>query len=66
MALPLGFAVFVYLRGWIGALVLAAARVSGDSVGAVYAGDEASGVFDGEILRAAMHGVLCAAGGNFR
>src|SRR5580704_2816630 len=36
LALPVRGTVFVYLRGWIGALVLATARVSWDSAGAIY------------------------------
>ena len=36
LALPLGLALFVHLRGRAGALVLAAARVSGDSAGAIH------------------------------
>ena len=32
MAMPLRFALFVHLREWIGALVLAAERTSGDTV----------------------------------
>src|SRR5580700_3778200 len=36
LALPVRGTVFVYLRGWIGALVLATARVSGNSAGAIY------------------------------
>ena len=64
MALPVGLAVFVYLRGWLGALVLAAARVSGDSAGGLYAGDAAPGVLDGKVLRAEVHGFLRATGGH--
>ena len=64
LAVPFGFAVFVYLRGWAGALVFAAARVSGNSAGAIYAGDAAPGILDEEVLRAAVHGFVRAAGGD--
>src|SRR5215469_17225552 len=52
----------IYMRGWAGALLFAAARVSGGSVRAVYGGGYSAGVPDGERLRAALHGVVCASG----
>ena len=50
MALPLGVALSVHLRGRTGALVFATARVSGDSAGGVHSGNAAPGVFYGEVL----------------
>ena len=61
--MPFGVAIFVHLRIGIGALVFTAARVSGDSAGAIFAGDATPGIFDGEVLRAAVHGVVRAAVG---
>src|SRR5215469_6821361 len=52
----------IYMRGWAGALLFAAARVSGGSVRAVCGGGYSAGVPDGERLRAALHGVVCASG----
>src|SRR5215472_14169597 len=52
----------IHMRGWAGALLFAAARVSGESVRAVYGGGYSAGVPDGERLRAALHGVMCASG----
>src|SRR5271166_6055060 len=56
--------VFVHLRGWIGALVLAAERVSGSAAGEVHRRDAAPGVFDAQGMRAAVHGELRTAGGD--
>jgi len=64
LEVPLGIAIPLHLRGRAGALVLAAARVSRDSAGAVHAGDAPPGVLDQEVLRAAMHGFVRAAGGD--
>jgi hypothetical protein len=55
LAVPGGVAVPVYLRGRAGALLLAAARVSGGSDCGVYDGGCEAGVFDGEELRAELH-----------
>src|SRR5439155_7030967 len=55
LAVPFRLAVSVYLRGWSGALVLATARISGDSVVAIHAGNAAPGVFHEEVSLAAMH-----------
>ena len=62
LAMPVGLAVFVYLRGRAGALVLAATRVSGDSAGAVHDGNAAAGILRREVLRAEVHRFLRAAG----
>ena len=55
LALPGGVALPVYLRGRAGALLLAAARVSGRAAGRVHHGGREAGVFDGEELRAELH-----------
>src|SRR6516164_288140 len=52
----------LYMRGWAGALLLAAARISGDSAGTVHGGGYSAGVFDRKRLRAALYGVMCAPG----
>src|SRR4029077_15244918 len=52
------------MRRRAGALVLAAAGVSGDSAGGLHAGDAAPGIFHGEVLRGAVHGFVRAAGGH--
>ena len=62
--MPVGLAVFVRLRGWIGALVLATAGVSRDTAGGIYDGDAAPGIPYGEILRAKVYGVVRTAGGD--
>ena len=60
LAVPGGVAVPVYLRGRAGALLLAAARVSGRAAGRVHDGGREAGVFDGEELRAELHDWLRA------
>jgi MoaA/NifB/PqqE/SkfB family radical SAM enzyme len=64
LAMPVGIEIFIYLRARLGALVFATARLSRNSAGAIYAGDAAPRIFHGEILRAAMHRFLRAAGGH--
>ena len=64
LALPVGFAVFVRMRRRAGALVLATAWVSGNSTGGIHDGNAAPGVLYGEVLRAEMYGLLCAASGD--
>src|SRR5215469_5973062 len=56
--MPVGRALSVCLRGWAGALVFAAARVSGDTARTVHAGNAAPPVLHGKVLRAALHGFL--------
>ena len=60
-ALPVRFKVSVHLRGWAGALVLAAARLSSYSAFEIHAGNAPAGIFDRQILRSALHGILRAA-----
>jgi uncharacterized Fe-S cluster-containing radical SAM superfamily enzyme len=66
LALPFGSSVFVHLRGRAGALVLAAARLSGDSASAVYGSDAPSRILHGEKLRADVYRLVRAAGGDYR
>src|SRR5437016_14370962 len=60
--MPVWRAVSVYLRGWTGALVFAAAQVSGDTARTVHAGNAAPPVPHGKVLRPAVHGFLRTAG----
>ena len=55
LALPRGLALPLHLRGRAGALLLAAARLSGRSDGRVHDGGREAGVSDGEELRAELH-----------
>ncbi len=55
MAMPLGLAIFVHLRGWIGALVLAAARASGNAARGIHARRCEARVLHKETVRAAVH-----------
>src|SRR6202011_915251 len=64
LALPLRLALSLYLRGWPGALVFAAAWLSGYSADAVHAGNAPPRIFHGQILRTALHRFLRAAGGD--
>src|SRR5215470_15211095 len=66
MALPFGLTLSLCLRGWIGALVLAAARLSGDTSRAIYTRDAAPRILYVEVLRAEVHRFVRAAGGNAR
>ena len=66
LALPLRLALSLYLRGRPGALVLAAARLSGHSAGKVHGRRSAPRVLHEETLRAALHGFLRAADGHAR
>src|SRR5580658_11002541 len=50
----------LYLRTGASALLLAAARLSGDSARTVWAGRFGSRVLDGETLRAVLYSFLCA------
>jgi hypothetical protein len=63
--MPVGCAVFVYLRGWTSALVFAATRISGNSASGVHAGDAATGIFNGQVLRAKMYSIVRAADRDF-
>src|SRR5580698_7160553 len=60
MAVPCGLALFVHLRRRAGPLLLAAARVSGDSAGRLHGRAAATRILDEEGLRAAMHGFVRA------
>src|SRR6266481_7603467 len=64
LALPLRLALSLYLRGRPGALVLAAAGISGHSADAVHTRNAPPRIFHGEILRGALHRFLRAASGN--
>src|SRR5579864_1020704 len=64
--MPVGLALSVHLRRWVSSLVLATTWVSGDPAGAIHAGDEASGVLYGKVLRASMYGFVCATSGHAR
>src|SRR4030081_2035640 len=58
MALPRRCAVSIYLRRRIGALLLAAARLSRQAARRVYGGRYPARVHHGEVLRAYVHGIL--------
>src|ERR1700722_10206121 len=60
MAVPCGFPLFVHLRRRAGPLLLAAARVSGDSAGGLHGRAATARILDEEGLRAAMHGFVRA------
>jgi hypothetical protein len=53
-----GRALSVYLRGRAGALLLAAARLSGHTARKVHSRGHSPGVCDGEVLRSPLHGGL--------
>ena len=57
-----GGALFVYLRGRAGALLLAAARLSGSSARAIHGCRYPPRIPHREVLRAALHGVVRASG----
>ena len=61
LALPLRLALSLHLRGRAGALVLAAARLSGHSAGKIHGRGSAPRIFHEKTLRAALHGFLRAA-----
>src|SRR5208282_3563844 len=52
----------LYLRGWAGALLLAAARVPCHSTGEVHASRYTPRVPYGKTVRSALHGIVCAPG----
>src|SRR5208283_761205 len=56
----------VYLRGRIGALLLAAARVSGSSSGAVHGGGHSAGIPDRKELCPALYGFVRTPGFLYR
>src|SRR5262249_29183381 len=60
LEMPRGLALHVRGRGWAGALLLAAARLSRQTSGRVQRGRSASRVSDGEVLRAVLHRELRA------
>src|SRR5262249_54035300 len=62
LAMPLRLALFVRLRRWPGALVLAAAGLSGDSAARIYGRDAPTRVPDEKVLCAEVHGFVRAAG----
>src|SRR6266566_571851 len=62
--LPFGRALPLYLRGWIGALVLAAARLSGYSADAVQARRFSPRIQHCQTLRASLYRLVLAAGGD--
>ena len=56
LALPGRLALSVHVRGRAGALLFAAARISGQAAGRIHGGGHPARVPDGEIVRAALHG----------
>src|SRR5690348_14830011 len=66
MALPVRGAVPLYLRRRAGALVFTAARLSRHTADGVHAGGFSPRIQYREALRAALHGLVLAAGGHAR
>src|SRR6516162_1509201 len=62
MAVPRWRSIFVYLRGWTGALLLPAARLSWYASGTVLRARYSTGIPYREELRAALHGVVRSPG----